>query len=56
VIELLEDPESRPQVLTAFQEQVSQVASFVQQQDDKQDSRRDGGKPDIQVTETRCQP
>jgi hypothetical protein len=56
VIELLQDPETRPIVITAVQEQVSQVASFVQQQDDKQDRGKDGGKPDIQVTDTRCQP
>ena len=43
-------------VASAVQQQVSQVASFAQQQDDLQDSRKDGGKPDIQVTETRCQP
>ena len=56
MIDLIQNPETAPVVLSAVQQQVSQVASFVQQQDDKQDAGKDGGKPDIQVTDTRCQP
>jgi hypothetical protein len=57
VIDLLENPETRAPVVAALQEQASQVTTFEQKQDDsKLDKDKDGAKPDITVTDTRCQP